>query len=234
MQQLILAAAVAALLGIPATGAQAITVAKPGIDATVTASVNPTRLPARGTAPVTLAVAGTIIRTDAATAPNPPLQEISFLLDRQLMATTVGLPTCGDAAGAPLAYTRKHCAAALLGSGTVEETDSSGAQRHADLLFLNTRRGVRMYIAIAHPAPGQPRSATVSFGSGRRFRIRLGAGRAKVSFRFRLGRTWREEGEQHSYLSGRCMTGTLRTQVSLSFTDGEVSEAEPQRCTKVG
>ncbi|MGE5335866.1 MAG: hypothetical protein ACM3JL_00390 [Nitrososphaerota archaeon] len=215
-----------------AESAQAITVAKPDIEASVTASVKPTRLPSRGTAPVTLTVAGTITRTDATTAPSP-LHAISFLLDRQLTVTTAGLPTCTVYLGAPLAYTRKHCASALLGSGTVDETDGFGAKRHSDLLFLNTRGGVRMYVAIDHPPPGEPRSTTVSFGSGRRLRIRTGAGLgATVSFRFRLGRTWRDDGRQRSYLSGRCVTGTLSNQITLSFSDGDVSEATPQRCTR--
>ncbi len=234
-----MAALLAGLIG--AGSADGITVSRPDMEATVTASVAPTRLPAGGGAPVTLTVAGNISRPDD-TVPSP-LHAISLLLDRQLAVRTAGVPICTvDLPGAPPAYMRKRCGKALIGSGTVDETltypEGSGippSNQHLDLLFFNSRRGVRMYIYYPHPPPGQIRSLMVSAGTARRLRIRMGAALGSTaSFRFHLGRTWREDGKRYSYLNGRCATGTLNTQVSLSFTDGEVSEAEPQGCTKRG
>lgn len=224
---------------IGAGSVEGVTVSRPDMEATVTASVAPTHLPARGGAPVTLTVAGSISRPDES-VPSP-LHAISLLLDRQLTVRTAGLPICTvNLPGAPPAYMRKRCGKALVGSGTADETltypEGSGippSDRHSDLLFFNSRRGVQMYIYLPHPAPGQVRSSMVSVGSGRRLRIRMGAGLGSTtSFRFHLGRTWYEDGKRYSYLNGRCATGTLNTQVSLSFTDGEVSEAEPQDCTR--
>ncbi len=222
-------------------GAQAVTASKPGIDATVTASVAPTRLPARGVAPVTLTIAGTVTRADP-TVPSP-LRSIDLLLDRKLAVDTTGLPICPLGklhGGAPVAYARKHCGAALIGSGTVDEAfrfpEGSAIppyDRHYAALFFNGRGGVLMYIYFPHPAgPSEAGSDVVSIGSGHRLSIRMGAGLGSTaSFRFRLGRTWHDDGERHSYLSGRCKGGTLKNQITLSFADGDVSEAAPQRCT---
>jgi hypothetical protein len=230
-----MAALLTGLIG--AGSANGITVSRPDMEATVTASVAPTRLPARGGAPVTLTVAGNISRPDD-TVPSP-LHAISLLLDRQLTVRTAGVPICTvNLPGAPPAYMRKHCGKALIGSGTVDETltyPEGSINQHLDLLFFNSRPGVRMYIYYPHPPPGQVRSLMVSVGTVRRLRIRMGAALGSTaSFRFRLGRTWREDGKRYSYLNGRCATGTLNTQVSLSFTDGDVSEAEPQGCTRRG
>ena len=234
-----MAALLTGLIG--AGSADGITASRPDMEATVTASVAPTRLPARGGAPVTLTVAGSISRPDD-TVPSP-LHAISLLLDRQLTVRAAGVPICTvNLPGAPPAYMRKRCGKALIGSGTTDETiiypEGSGIpplNRHADLLFFNGRRDVRMYIYLPHPSPGQVRSLMVSVGTARRLRIRMGAGLgSRASFRFRLGRTWREDGKRYSYLNGRCAAGTLRTQITLSFTDGDISQAEPQGCTRRG
>lgn len=226
---------------IGAESANGITVSRPDMEATVTASVAPTRLPARGGAPVTLTVEGSINRPDD-TVPSP-LHAISLLLDHQLTVTTTGLAICTTKlALAPAAYARKHCGQAQIGSGTVDETlifpEGSGippSERHAGVLFFNSRQGVLMFTYLLHPGPGEVRSSVVSIGSGRRLRIRMGpALGSTASFRFRFGRIWHDGGERRSYLSGRCATGTLRTKITLSFTDGEVSEAEPQGCTRRG
>lgn len=234
-----MAALLTVLVG--ARSAEGITVSRPDMEATVTASVAPTRLPARDGVPVTLTVAGNLSRPDD-TVPSP-LHAISFLLDRQLTVKTAGLPVCTvNLPGAPPAYMRKHCGQALIGSGTTDETliypEGSGIpplNRHSDLLFFNARRGVRMYIYLPHPSPGQVRSVMVSVGTARRLRIRMGAGLGSTaSFRFHLGRTWHEDGKRYSYLNGRCATGTFRTQITLSFTDGDLSGTEPQGCTRRG
>jgi hypothetical protein len=224
---------------IGAGSAQAITVSKPDFNATVTASVTPTRLPSRGGAAVTLKVAGTISRADA-TVPSP-LRSMSFLLDRQLTVNTTGLPICPLGKlnnGATPSYARKLCGSALIGSGTIDETfrppEGSSvppSERHYGLLFFNGKQGVLLFSYAQQPAPGEVPSIS-SIGSGRRLSIRMGPGLGStVSFRFRLGRTWHDDGKTHSYLSGRCATRTLSTKITLSFTDGDASEATPQRCT---
>ncbi len=231
------------VIGLIAAGSTgAITVTKPDLTATVTATVSPTRLPAQGGAPVTLTVAGTFTRPDP-TVPSP-LRSMSFLLDRQLAVDTRGLPICPLGKlnnGAPVSYARKVCGQALIGSGTVDQafrfpegSPIPPSERHSGVLFFNGKGGVLMFSYALHPAPGEVPSI-VSIGSGRRLDIRMSPGLGStVSFRFRLGRTWHDEGEQHSYLSGRCSSGTLSNQVTLAFADGDVSEAGPQRCTKRG
>jgi hypothetical protein len=225
-----------------AGSAQAVTVTKPDITATVTASVSPTRLPAQGAAPVTLTLAGTFSRPDA-TVPSP-LRSMSFLLDRQLTVTTAGLPVCPLGKlnnGASVTYARKVCGSALIGSGTSDEafhppegSSIPPSERHFGVLLFNGKQGVLLFSYALNPAPGEFPSI-VSIGSGRRLSIRMGAGLGSTaSFRFRLGRTWRDDGKQRSYLSGRCATGTLTNQITLAFADGDVSDAAPQRCTRRG
>ncbi len=231
------------LIGLTSAGSSgATTVSNPDITATVTASVSPTRLPAQGGAPVTLTVAGTISRPDP-TVPSP-LRSIGLLLDRQLTVRTAGLPVCPLGklnGGASVAYARKVCGSALIGSGRVDETsvfpEGSSippSERHYGLLFFNGQQGVLLFNYALHPAPGEVPSI-VSIGSGRKLLIRMGPGLGSMaSFRYRLGRTWRNDGKQRSYLSGRCASGSFKNAITLDLDNGAVSEATPQRCMKAG
>jgi hypothetical protein len=232
----VLAASVLGLSGV----AQATTVSTPDFNATVTATVAPTRLPADGTAPVTLTIAGTFSRPDP-TVPSP-LRSMSFLLDRQLAVDTRGLPVCPLGKlnnGATVTYARKVCGSALIGSGTTDEafhppegSPIPPSERHFGMLLFNGRSGVLMFSYALHPAPGEFPSIT-SIGSGRRLSIRMGAGLGSTaSFRFRLGRTWRDDGKRRSYLSGRCASGTFKNSITLTLDSGTVSETTPQRCTR--
>jgi hypothetical protein len=231
------------LIGLTSAGSSgATTVSNPDITATVTASVSPTRLPVQVGAPVTLTIAGTISRPDP-TVPSP-LRSIDLLLDRQLTVRTAGLPVCPLGKlnnGAPASYARKVCGPALIGSGTADETARfpEGSpippyERHFGVLLFNGKRGVLLFSYNLHPAPGEFPSI-VSIGSGRKLNIRMGAGLGSTaSFRFRLGRTWRNDGKQRSYLSGRCASGSFKNAITLDLASGAVSEATPQRCTKAG
>lgn len=226
------------LLGAASAGGAVI--AGPGFSADVSATVEPNRLPAQGSAPITLAAEGTLSSTDPSGLP-PSLRTVDLSLDRQLGVDTEGLPTCQsrDVLGRALAQARQQCTAALVGSGMVTThvryPDRAPFDLHSPVLFFNGAASRLLMYAYVPPPVGP--AAIVASGSarGRVLEIPLPAGAGvPVAFQFRLGKTWRYKGQTHSYLSGRCTTGTLRNRITLELDSGKVAATVPQRCTKRG
>jgi hypothetical protein len=220
-------------------GAQGVVLTGPGFSADVSATVTPTRLPKQGSAPVTLAVAGTI--APAADGSFPQLKAVEVRLDRQLQLTTTGLATCtpSDLLGHALAQARQQCRAALVGGGSVttqvQYPDTAPFDLRSPVLFFNGATShLLMYASV--PPPVGP-AATVASGSARgrvlEVPVSSAAGGAgmPVAFRFRFGKTWTYHGQKQSYLSGSCAGGALSNRVTLTFRDGpRLSGAIPARC----
>ena len=234
---------VAGLLGVGS--AQAATVARPGLDVTTTARVAPTKLPARGSAPVTLTITGHT--TQSLSEGSNTLRLIEVVLDRQLTTDTTGLGRCkpDDLAGLQPSAARKRCGSALIGHGLRTETGQLVEQppfelRHT-ILFFNGGGTVLAYEnTTLSTAPGEHFPATAyPIGNGHRLKLPIGVGTASTatSFRFTLGRTWSYKGQKRSYLNGQCRTGSLKNRFTLKITgDGgavsTVSETSTERCTK--
>jgi hypothetical protein len=231
--------------------AQSATVSRPGFDATVTAAVTPTKLPRSRSAPVTLTITGSSSRSESATT---AFRSFAVRLDRQLAIDTEGLPTC------PLSvkflervipdYVSEKCGGALIGTGTLDVTlefpEGPPNFAHARTLFLNGRAGkVLMYRYFPRHKVHFENGEVEEVGDLPGGAFAIGSGRgltfpspeasqfpgSKSSFQFRFGRTWRYQGRKHSYLNGQCRTGALKNRITLTLTDGTVSDAAPQRCT---
>jgi hypothetical protein len=229
----LVAALVIGLLG--AGVAWGATLTGPGMSATVTASVSPSSLPKRGSAPVSLSVKGTIT-ADAAQA--GPITALTIQLDRQLAVDGADLPTCkvSDLTGATVTAARQKCKAALVGSGTVTqrvfypETPpvdvrgsvlffNGGASRILTYTFLPEPLGPAGIVG-AGPAKGGRLEATFPKGWG-----------TTVAFAFRFGKAWRQDGQKVGYLSGRCATGGLRNRVTIDAVRGSTAPvALTQNC----
>lgn len=218
------------------------TASAPGLSAKVTSTVSPTRLPKTESAPVTFTATGTLTATNGSLH---PVRTIDLRLDRQLGITTAGLATCapGRLSGLVIQQARKRCAKALVGRGHLtEEFDFLGEQRFtrpAELLFFNAGSGLLVYTFLPRGAYGglEVAASMTARGTvdGRTLQFPLpdkSDGGATISFQFRLGRTWRHNGETRSYLGGRCATGTLKNSITLELNSETVSETVPQRCTR--
>lgn len=229
------------LIGLIAAGSTgAATISAPGITATVTAAVKPTRLPTESTAPVTLALDASVTHTDRATceASCATLRAVEVRLDRQVGVDTEGLPVCqvSDVKGQSPSQARRKCGHALIGSGTTTETiqfpEVAPFDVSSEQLFFNAGRSgaVLMY---TYSSQGGGSAGLV--GTVRHLQLRPNGGNvaAEVSFHFSFGKTWSYQGRKHSYLNGQCRTGVLKQQVTLRLADGSVaSDALPERCTK--
>lgn len=203
-----LAVAIGSLGAVPA---QAATLGEGELSAEVTAEVTPDRLPMRGYAPAALTVRGTVSSAEVG-----PLTEVKLRLDPRLRlaANTRGLATCAFAQVRSIApaQARKRCGKALIGSGSVDlelaVEDIRGSTRQQVLLF-NTRAAGRVLMYLYQPEALFIPVAAAIVSTGRisqhslTLPIRSGGG-ATTAFRLRIGRTWRDRGQQRSYLVGRC------------------------------
>lgn len=238
---------VGAILAISLIGAagsaQGATVSKPGLTATVIATVSPTRLPTTGSVPASVTIAGSII--NRAEGASTKLRSIEVRLDQQLTIDTEGLPVCPlsptffqHAQPSP-GYVREKCGHALIGSGTQEATiefpDQPPFTLNSTFLFLNGRSGTIMMYRYEHGEEGDIPLGGLPFGTGRRLTFPSLVNSSipgRWSFRFRFGRTWHYQGRTHSYLNGRCTRGAFQNRIVLTLSDGTVSSASPERCTK--
>jgi hypothetical protein len=241
------AAPVAVLVGLLALpgAAQAVTAAKFGTTASVTAAITPKHLPKRGGAPVRLTIRGDASTTDLG---GYALRSVDLALDRQLSVDTSGLPTCSadaiDEFGVTPSQARATCGAALIGTGTASETFEVPAAFPPSfdvtysILFFNATEGgkpaVLMFAYNGRPVSSEITSfATGSVGIGQNLRFEPAGDdfASKVSFRFTLGRTWTRRGRWHSYLNGRCSAGALKQRITLTFGIGsKATGLSRQRC----
>lgn len=234
-------AMVALLTGLIAAGSSGATaVQAPDFTATVTATVKPTRLPAEGTAPVTLALDGHVTHSDRATCGGSceHLRVIELRLDRQIDVDTEGLPTCvvSDVKGFYPSQARRKCGRALIGSGETSETTQFPEQApftvSTEQLFFNAGNGGKVVMYTYSPQYELSSAGLVGTIRDLKLRPNSGGSQAEVSFHFTFGKIWRYKGKRHSYLNGSCTTGSFKNAITLELDSGSVSETVPQRCTK--
>lgn len=225
-------------VGLPGAGtAWATTVSRPpDLTATVTATVKPTRLPADDTAPVTLGIEGTMSRRPTCLGECPEVRAIEVRLDPQIAVDTEGLPIChvADVKGSVPSNARRKCGAALIGSGDTTETvqfvETPAFTRTSEHLFFNAGKGRVLMYNYLHQTGS---SGAGLVGTIRHLTLHTGGDASEVSFQLTFGKRWRSQGKHHSYLRGKCRTGTLKQQVKLTLSDGSsTSDVTPQRCTK--
>jgi hypothetical protein len=223
-----LAAVVLVILGAGSAHAGAISGA--GISGTVTASVKPSSLPKRGSAPVTLSVEGTV--------GDGTFKSLTLTLDPQLAISAAGLPICQpqDVTGVVPAAARRKCGGALVGSGGLTQRFQYPEQPlidiHGSLLFFNGAGGRLLSYAYVPGPEGAYAEAKASPTNGGVVPFVLPFfGGITTAFQFRIGKTWHRNGRALGYLSGRCSTGTLRNRITLTASSGGTASALlPQSC----
>lgn len=227
----------------------------PGFNADVSATVTPDRLPQHGSAPVSLAIKGSITPTSNALPSASDTLDVN--LDRQLAVRSAGVPVCtlqrlhaeklqaGNLHGLEI-YTphnmRTLCGDALVGHGAVRftiPTDQNPIQvRTAVYLFNAHIRGSSARVLVYQEGFWNDalewRDVALAQGGTHGVQILFGGGyKSASSFEFHFGKTWMHKGRRIGYLSGRCVTGTLSSHVVLTLLNGEKqSGAISQRCTR--
>ena len=243
--------AVAVLLAVALGGVRAGASAgdSPGFTAQAAATLAPVRLSVSGT-PVTLTIDVTGTRPESSTNPTPnpeyPMNYVDVGLDRHITVGASGLPICTAAnlkfVTPPVA--RKRCGRALVGSGTEEVTALQSAGEAGtfsdtfDLLFFNTTEHGRPAILMYRSYTRIPQGIAWPIGGAGNLHVKDVGGEDNRtltdSIHIRIGKTWRYKGARHSYLTGRCPTGTLRNSIKLELSSGSSSETTSQRCTEDG
>jgi len=204
----------------------------------VTASISPPLLPARGNAPVEIESV-TRIKTSDGSQP-PALSEIVFAFDKHGTIDTKGLPVCAMAklAETTTAQARKRCSGAIVGTGVgkadVRLPGQPARSVSTPLTLFNAPpdRGRPSLIAHAYETVPAPKALLVPFAIERvqrgryGFRVEIqlpeiaaGYGAATLA-QATLGKTWKRGGKTVGYTNAHCDGGRLQVQGTLSFADG--------------
>jgi hypothetical protein len=198
-------------------------------------TIQPSRLPKRGGAPVTITVTGTLNQEDGR---PEEAKAVTLRLDRQLAVHGAGEPTCrpSELKGKGPAEARQKCKAALVGSGEiimrVQYPEQAPGDVPGSVLLFNGAAGHLITYTFVGPPLGPAAIMTRGVAAGRTIEISLphGPGGVLSSFRFRLGRTWAKDGDKLGYLNGRCATGTLHNKVTLALAGSTAATSVQQRC----
>lgn len=210
-----------ALLAFGASPSGAERSGRAGVVVSLDGSVSPNRLPRHRSVPVSLTLAGEIHGDHG--SPPPRLAGIEIAFGSRGDLFTAGLPTCPRSRlrNATRRQALARCRGALIGRGTIvtEVQLSSGAEpllAHARALAFNGRSAGRPAVWVHAYSASPPASFVLPFYV-RRLRTgsygvllsapvarALGDGARLRSFEVTLGRRYRFEGRERSYLSARC------------------------------
>jgi hypothetical protein len=217
----VLAAALATVLCLGATGATATVVQDGSVRVTFLAQVSPYKLPRTGTAPIKVFVAGHVEAPDGGTPPQ--LRSMKIEVNRHGLLQAKGLPVC-PVARIRTATTQRAlrlCAPALIGSGRfwahIVLPDQTPYPSHGRLLIFNGRQG-RKQLVLAHIFTSNPfpSSFVVSFALKRVSRGPYGTELAADlpqalgdwgyvdRIKLNLGREYRLGGRRLSYFNAGC------------------------------
>lgn len=200
--------------------------------------ISPSKLPKRGTAPVTARLSGKIETRDDS---HPPaLQSIEMDIDKTIGVDAVGLPTCrtGKIQSRTSAAARNACGSAIVGSGRAEVEVAFPEQKPfrstGPIVLFNGGVKGRTTTLLLHayvdvPAPTAIiTKATVTRIDRGRFGLRVAAQIPKIAggagsvtmFDLEVGRRYTYKGRKKSFLAAGCPTGTWWTQGEARFEDG--------------
>jgi hypothetical protein len=204
----------------------------------VNGKLSPKALPRRGTAPVSVSVAGAVSTTDG-TSP-PQLQRMQIAVNRHGRFDTAGLPLCRYNQIQPASDSRAlaACRSALVGegrfAGTIALPGSAEPYPMAGrLLLFNGRRHGRpvLFGHIYSPKPFSSSFVLIfemrtdargTYGTTLTANLAkaLGAKRNLESIEMTLSRRYRYRGAPHSYISSGCPApkGTSIAPYSLART----------------
>ncbi len=215
--------------------------------------ISPTKLPRHGSAPVTARIEGQIKTADGS---HPPaLQHIEAEIGKTIHIDTVGLPACtvGKLTATTTAAAKRSCPGAILGSGSAEVEVAfpeqapfsstgplvlfnGGVHGKTTTVYLHAYVSVPAPTAVVVPAELTPIHDGL-YGTKLTATVPKIAGGAASATKFRLiiGRRYTYKGEQHSFVSASCPSGTYRTKGEVEFADGtEIAVNHVFPCTPTG
>lgn len=214
-----LLAAVVLLVGLNAGLSDAEQSGRDGVVVSLDGSVSPKSLPRHRPVPVSLTLSGTI---SSSLASPPHLASVEFAFGARGGLTTAGLPRCRGAQlrNATQRDALAQCRGALVGRGTISTevllNPAEPVPARAGVLAFNGTAGGRPAIWVHAYSATPPVSFAIPF-----YLRRLSSGGYGVSlqtpvstalgrwlrlrsFRITIGRRWRANGVQRSFLSASC------------------------------
>jgi hypothetical protein len=199
----------------------------------------PQVLPKRDYAPIRFQGFAEIKTTTGSTP--PALQHIKLDFDHDGHLTTAGLPICrpSQLEGATMQQARHRCVGAIVGAGKLgAEVDLASIARlelRAPLTVFNGPRRNGDPTAIIHAQAPFPISETYvivipierrkgTYGYRVSFDIPpIAGGLGSLTYiSAKIGRLYKSNGAQRSYIAARCSDYILQTQGYFSFADGNV------------
>ncbi len=191
-----------------------------GVIVSLDGSIAPGLLPRQGSAPISLALSGSV--RGSAGKPSPRLARIDIAFGAHGGLETTGLPVCPRSRlrNATPNEALARCGGALVGRGSVvAEVPLNPAEplsARASALAFNGRSGGRPAIWLAAYSASPPvafvlplylrRTGGGAYGTALRAPVAAALGRwpRLRSFALTLGRRFRADGARHSYLSAGC------------------------------
>jgi hypothetical protein len=228
----VLVAAVAA----PVAGGDEARVEVNGLVLRADGGFKPQKLPRHQYAPIDFS--GHIDISAQGSGAPPALQQALIDFDRDGRLTVAGLPTCAPEQVAQVgsAEARSICAGALVGTGHIGAAISLPlglVEGRVPLSIFNGPRLATGPSVIFHARLTVPATETYAIvvpierlSGGFRYRARIempplaGGLGALTHLDVKIGRRYRVDGQQRSYVSARCSDNVLQTHGTFTFADG--------------
>jgi hypothetical protein len=180
-------------------------------------------------------------------APPPAIEQVILDFDREGRLVNRGLPTCTaeEIEETSPEEARRKCADAQVGTGHLDAVVSIGGLEvpvHGPITLFNGPQEDGHPTVLVHTRLSEPTVQTYvivvpiqRLRGGYRYRATIdvpvianGAG-AITHTDVEIGRRYRFEGKERSYVSARCRTHILRTRGRFTFADGSLMEGSVER-----
>lgn len=200
--------------------------------------ISPSKLPKRGSAPITARLIGEIGTSDGS---HPPaLRSVSLEVDKTIGIDAVGLPTCTaqQIEARSSVEAKNACANAIVGSGKAEVEVAFPEQTPFSatgpmIVFNGGVKGktttvlLHAYVDVPAPTAIVARATVTRIHRGR-FGLQIVAQIPKIAggagsvtkFELKIGRRFTDKGQKQSYLVASCPTGSWVTKGNVVFDDG--------------
>lgn len=205
----------------------------------------PQTLPRRSYAPIDFSGYANLKSTDGGVP--TPIQQIVLEFDRDGRLDVNGLPVCqpSQLEEATTQEARGRCPKAIVGSGQVSAMVATGAGPlvvSSPITLFNGPRltgkpTVILHARIAVPAPQsfvitipiEKRSGLYSYRATIDVPPILGGAGSLVHLSAKVGKRFRFEGRERSYVSARCGDGIIRTHGRFVFADGTIIDGRVEK-----
>lgn len=228
-----------------------VTLTGEGLVATFGGNVSPSKLPKKGTAPVGLALEGSMKRADGTHI--QPLETVTLEFDKAGKLETKGLASCTVAklTATTTDTAKKVCGSALIGTGNVKADivfpEQPPLHASGPLLVFNGSKGAKQELILhvyAHvPAattfvvPVKIGKAHGKFGTKASLTVpKIVSGQGSVTaFKTKIKKIYKSGGKKLSVLNAGCPKGSLAVLGDLKFKGGpDLSGEVTAPCTPKG